>query len=64
MAGRFTHVALNEDITGTGPQNQYTIGVSKYLVGHKLKVQTDVNYLDLDNDTGVVLWRLQLDVHF
>ena len=64
VAGRFTHVALNEDITGTGPQNQYTLGVSKYLVGHKLKVQTDVNYLDLDNDTGVVLWRLQLDVHF
>lgn len=64
VAGRFTHVALNEDITGTGPQNQYTLGVSKYIVGHKLKVQTDVNYLDLDNDTGVVLWRLQLDVHF
>ena len=64
VAGRFTHVALNEDVTGTGPQSQYTLGFSKYFAGHKLKVQTDVNYLDLDNDTGVVLWRLQMDLHF
>jgi len=64
VAGRFTHVALDEDITGRGPQSQYTLGVSKYFVGHKLKVQTDVNYLDLDNDTGTVLWRLQMDLHF
>ena len=64
IAGRFSHIALNENVTGTGPQSQYTLGVSKYIVGHKLKVQTDLNYLDLDNDTGVVLWRLQLEVHF
>lgn len=64
VAGRFTHVELDENLTGTGPQSQYTLGLSKYFVGHKLKVQTDVNYLDLDDDTGVVLWRLQLDLHF
>jgi hypothetical protein len=64
VAGRFTHVSLDEDLTGTGPQNQYTLGISRYIVGHKLKVQTDVNYLDLDDDTGVVLWRLQVDMHF
>lgn len=64
IAGRFTHAALNEDLTGRGPQSQYTLGLSKFFVGHKLKVQTDVNYLDLDNDTGVVLWRLQMDIHF
>ena len=64
VAGRFTHVVLNENLTGTGPQSQYTLGFSKYFVGHKLKVQTDVNYLDLDDDTGVVLWRLQMDLHF
>ena len=64
IAGRFTHIALNEDLTGRGPQSQYTLGVSKYIVGHKLKVQTDVNYLDLDDDTGTVLWRLQMELHF
>jgi hypothetical protein len=64
VAGRYTHVNLDESITGKGPQNQYTLGLSKYFVGHKLKVQTDVNYLDLDDDTGTVLWRLQLDLHF
>ena len=64
VAGRFSHVELDENLTGTGPQSQYTLGLSKYLVGHKLKVQTDLSYLDLDNDTGVVLWRLQMEVHF
>jgi hypothetical protein len=64
VAGRYTHVNLDENITGRGPQNQYTLGLSKYFVGHKLKVQTDVNYLDLDDNTGTVLWRLQLDLHF
>ena len=64
VAGRYTHVNLDENITGKGPQNQYTLGLSKYFVGHKLKVQTDVNYLDLDDNTGTVLWRLQLDLHF
>lgn len=64
VAGRFTHVVLDENLTGRGPQSQYTLGVSKYIVGHKLKVQTDVNYLDLDDDTGTVLWRLQMELHF
>jgi len=64
VAGRFTHVELDENLTGTGPQSQYTLGLSKYFVGHKLKVQTDVNYLDLDHDIGEVVWRLQMELHF
>lgn len=64
VSGRFTHVELDENLTGTGPQSQYTLGLSKFFVGHKLKVQTDVNYLDLDDDTGVVLWRVQMELHF
>ena len=64
VAGRFTHVELDENLTGTGPQSQYTLGVSKYFVGHKLKVQSDVNFLDLDHDIGEVVWRLQMELHF
>ena len=64
VAGRFTHVELDKNITGVNPENQYTLGVSKYIVGHKLKVQTDVSYLSVDNGTDQVMWRLQLDLHF
>lgn len=64
VAGRFTYLELDKSITGKNPENQYTLGVSKYIVGHKLKVQTDVSYLSVDNGTDEVKWRLQLDLHF
>lgn len=64
IAGRFTHVELNKTITGKNPENQYTLGVSKYIVGHKLKLQTDVSYLSKDGGTNEVMWRLQMDIHF
>jgi phosphate-selective porin OprO/OprP len=64
VAGRFTHIELDKTITGKNPENQYTLGMSKYIVGHKLKVQTDVSYLTVDKGTDQVMWRLQLDLHF
>ncbi len=64
VAGRFTYVELDKNITGENLKNQYTLGVSKYIVGHKLKVQTDVSYLSVDNEADQVMWRLQLDLHF
>jgi len=45
VSGRFTNIKLDQGITGRNPQSQYTLGLSKYIVGHKLKVQTDLSYL-------------------
>ncbi|MCI2229306.1 OprO/OprP family phosphate-selective porin [Polaribacter sp. MSW13] len=64
ISGRFTNVNWDKDITGKGTENQYTLGFSKYIVGHKLKVQTDVSYLDLTNQTNQLMYRLQVDIHF
>jgi len=64
VSGRYTNIKLDEGITGRSPETQYTLGVSKYLVGHKLKVQSDLSYLSIDNGTNEVMFRLQLDVHF
>ena len=64
LSGRYTNINLDEKITGKETENQYTLGVSKYVAGHKLKVQTDVSYLDLPNSTNELMFRLQLDVHF
>jgi len=64
ISGRYTNIDWDSDITGKGAENQYTLGLSKYIVGHKLKVQTDVSYLDLASKTNQLMYRLQVDIHF
>ena len=64
ISGRYTNIDWDFDITGKGQENQYTLGLSKYIVGHKLKVQTDVSYLDLASNTNQFMYRLQVDIHF
>ena len=64
VASRYTQVDYDKIITGNGGEKQYTLGVSKYIVGHKLKIQTDISYLGVENGTDEVMWRLQLDIHF
>ncbi len=64
VSGRYTNIKLDENITGVSPQTQYTLGLSKYIVGHKLKVQTDLSYLSNDGGSDELMYRLQLDVHF
>lgn len=64
VSGRFTNIELDGDVTGRNPQKQFTFGLSKYIVGHKLKVQTDVSYLSEDAGTDELMCRLQVEVHF
>jgi hypothetical protein len=63
VAGRFTTLDF-EDITGRDPQEQYTLGISKYVVGHKLKVQSDVSYSTKDGNEDGIMFRLGFDLHF
>lgn len=64
VSGRYTNISLDKKTTGKGTENQYTLGLSKYIVGHKLKVQADASYLDLGLGTNELMCRLQLDIHF
>ena len=64
VSARYTNVSYDKDITGKGAENQYTIGLSKYISGHSLKVQTDVSYTDIGFKTNQLLYRLQVDIHF
>ena len=64
ISGRYTSVELDKIITGGNPEKQYTLGVSKYIVGHSLKVQSDISYLEIDNSTNKLIIRLQFDIHF
>ncbi|MBT8257578.1 MAG: OprO/OprP family phosphate-selective porin [Bacteroidia bacterium] len=64
VSGRYTNIKLDEAITGKMPETQYTLGLSKYIVGHKLKVQTDASLLQVDGREDQILYRLQVDLHF
>ena len=63
LAGRFTDVnaernTLNNDL------REYTIGVSKYIVGHYLKVQSDLSLLEEDTKQDKLIFRFQIELGF
>ena len=64
VSARYTNISLDKVITGKGAENQYTLGLSKYISGHSLKVQTDLSYTDISFKTNQLLYRIQVDIHF
>ncbi|QNJ97712.1 porin [Constantimarinum furrinae] len=63
VAGRFTNLSF-DPITGSDNSEQYTLGASKYIVGHKLKVQTDINYTSRGGEPDNIEFRIGFDLHF
>jgi len=63
VSGRYTNIDWDA-LTENANQSQYTIGVSKYIVGHKLKVQTDISHLEVTHGNNELMYRLQFDIHF
>lgn len=63
LAGRFTMI-LPQNTSVDNNQFEYTIGASKYFLGHKLKIQTDLGYRSITNANDKLFWRLQTDIHF
>ena len=63
IAGRYTKVNAN-DLYDNNDLNQYTIGFSKYVVGHNLKVQTDFSYTTEQGENDKLLFRLQTEFNF
>lgn len=62
VAGRLTSVDPDDEVAAD--ETQYTFGLSRYVVGHKLKVQTDVTYRDVVDKASQLMYRLQVDIHF
>lgn len=64
LAGRYTQISP-EAVVGRPVVEQYGLAVSKFLVGHKLKVQGDVNYLSVHGSPeSTLMYRLQFELHF
>ncbi|NJY63924.1 porin [Salinimicrobium sp. CDJ15-81-2] len=62
VVGRYTTIDLDDRLTEV-IEDQYTIALSKYIAKHKLKVQTDLSYTDMNLglDDGLT-YRLQLEL--
>lgn len=63
LAARFTNIVPAAEL-GKGDLQQYTLGLSRYIVGHQLKIQTDVNYTVEENKKDALSWRAMLSMHF
>ncbi len=62
IAARYTEIKPDEVVDT--PEKQYTLGISKFIVGHKLKVQTDFTLRSRDERDDNFIWRTQVDIHF
>ncbi|MEJ6505020.1 MAG: porin [Crocinitomicaceae bacterium] len=63
IAGRYTQVTPEEQ-TGNNNINQYTLGFSRYVVGHNLKIQGDIGFTQEVNKNDMLLIRLQTEFNF
>lgn len=64
LVGRYSTIDLDDQISQL-IEDQYTLAFSKYIVGHKLKIQTDLSYTDLNlNFNDNLLYRLQFEIQF
>ena len=72
MAIRYANIEPSEDnFTGglADHETEYTLGLSRYIVGHALKVQTDLSYTQFDafgveNEDPFLAYRLQMELAF
>ena len=64
VTGRYTNINFDSIVTSNNKLTQYTLGLSKYVAKHKLKVQTDITYEDSVSSNDKIVYRLQFDLHF
>lgn len=61
IAGRYTNYEPTK-VTGLTPEKQYTLGVNKFIVGHSLKVQSDVTLQKREGSDNNYQFRVQMEL--
>jgi hypothetical protein len=75
LAGRYTNISTddvngdflsedNDGISSLRDETEYTLGLSKYIVGHTLKWQTDLSYTERPGNDPFLRYRFQLEFGF
>ncbi|MFK7952147.1 MAG: FmdC precursor, partial [Ekhidna sp.] len=60
IAARFTDINASSS-SSLNNQTEYTLGVSKYIVGHSVKIQSDISYQEIAGDNPII-FRLQTEI--
>ena len=63
LTGRHSSISYGA-VTVKGNEVVYTAGASKYVVGHKLKIQSDLSFGQVDGNEDFIEFRLGFDLHF
>ena len=61
---RFTTIEPDNFTSGLNQETEYTLGLSRYIVGHSLKVQTDFSYTDFEMSDNKFRYRFQVELAF
>lgn len=61
VSTRFASISLDEYQTDN--RKEYTLGFSRYFVGHRFKVQSDLSYMDFSHQKDQLVFRVQVEVH-
>ncbi len=61
---RFTTIEPDNFTSGLISEKEYTFGLSRYIVGHSLKVQSDFSYTDFDDSDDQFRYRFQVELSF
>jgi len=61
---RFTKIEPDNFRSELSEETEYTFGLSKYIVDHNLKVQTDFSYTDLSDSDNEFRYRFQVELAF
>ena len=64
ITGRYTHINFDEIVSSKNKITQYTLGLSKYVAKHKLKIQMDATYENTVASNNKIVYRIQFDIHF
>lgn len=65
LAFRYTSIRRDNDFSSIANEDQYTVAMSKYIVGHSLKVQGDFTRRSFPGQShGRYLFRMQVEMQF
>ncbi len=65
LATRYTTVRNDGSLSGIKDQDEITLGFSKYIVGHSLKIQSDIARVTTPGSSdGDLRFRLQVEMQF
>jgi phosphate-selective porin OprO/OprP len=64
IAGRYSTIESDNGLSSIKDENEYTLGLSKYIVGHSLKIQSDFSYDEFIQSENRYKFRFQIELAF